>query len=167
MFILGPKKYIVFVVVLEDHGYDVIFNKQNAFLRHIATRQVKQIKVRVNNLYKIDVEDCVALRTKAEKVQSRDVNELWHIRLGHLHHGAFNIMQHITTCLPKGALEQHDTCKGYTLGKYIKATFHDWDIKAHNKDETLSKFVEFKALVEKEMGKKVKALRRDNGGEYM
>jgi len=35
------------------------------------------------------------------------------------------------------------------------------------KDETFSKFVKLKALVEKEMGKKVKALRRDNGGEYM
>jgi hypothetical protein len=29
------------------------------------------------------------------------------------------------------------------------------------------KFVEFKALVEKETGKKVKALRSDNGGEYV
>jgi len=30
------------------------------------------------------------------------------------------------------------------------------------KDETLSKFLEFKALVDKEMGMKVKALRSDN-----
>ena len=36
-----------------------------------------------------------------------------------------------------------------------------------NKDETFSKFVEFKALVEKETNKKVKALRRNNGGEYV
>ena len=35
------------------------------------------------------------------------------------------------------------------------------------KDETFSKFVEFKALVEKETGKKVKALRSDNGVEYI
>ena len=35
------------------------------------------------------------------------------------------------------------------------------------KDETLYKFVEFKALVEKETDKKVKALRRNNGGEYV
>ena len=34
------------------------------------------------------------------------------------------------------------------------------------KDEIFSKFVEFKALVEKETDKKVKALRRINGGEY-
>ncbi len=35
------------------------------------------------------------------------------------------------------------------------------------KSETYSKFCEFKALVEKESGKKVKALRSDNGGEYV
>ena len=34
------------------------------------------------------------------------------------------------------------------------------------KDQTFSKFFEFKALVEKETGMK-KALRIDNGGEYM
>ena len=36
-----------------------------------------------------------------------------------------------------------------------------------NKDETFSKFVEFKALLEKETGKKVKALKSDNEGEYV
>ena len=35
------------------------------------------------------------------------------------------------------------------------------------KSETLSKFCKFKALVEKELGKKVKALWSDNGGEYI
>jgi hypothetical protein len=35
------------------------------------------------------------------------------------------------------------------------------------KDQTFSKFCEFKALVEKESGKQVKALRSDNGGEYI
>ena len=33
------------------------------------------------------------------------------------------------------------------------------------KDQTFSKFCEFKALVEKELGKQVKALWSDNGGE--
>ena len=35
------------------------------------------------------------------------------------------------------------------------------------RSETFSKYCEFKALVEKESGKKVKALRSDNGGEYI
>jgi myosin-crossreactive antigen len=35
------------------------------------------------------------------------------------------------------------------------------------KDQTFSKLYEFKALVEKDSGKQVKALRSDNGGEYI
>ena len=76
IFILGLKKNFIFFEVLEDRGYDVIFSKENEFLRHIATRQVKQIRVHVKNSYKIDVEYCVALSTKVEKVQSLDVGEL-------------------------------------------------------------------------------------------
>jgi len=36
-------------------------------------------------------------------------------------------MQHIFTGLANGALEQQDTCKGCTMGKYTKATFNDKD----------------------------------------
>ena len=36
-----------------------------------------------------------------------------------------------------------------------------------NKDQTFSKFCEFKALVEKDIGRHVKAMRSDNGGEYI
>ena len=35
------------------------------------------------------------------------------------------------------------------------------------KEDIFSKVVEFKALVQKETCKKVKALKSDNGGEYM
>jgi transposase InsO family protein len=41
-----------------------------------------------------------------------------------------------------------------------------WIFFMQKKDQTLSKFCEFKAFVEKESGKQVKALRSDNGGEY-
>jgi transposase InsO family protein len=142
-------------------------------------------------------------------VVSRDEGELWHMRLGHIHHGALKIMQQISTRLPMGTLAQLDQCKGCTMGKYVKSTFHEkenhasvilerihtdvcgpfsvssttkhkyyvifvdefsckcWIFFMQKKDQTFSKFCEFKALVEKELGKKVKALRSDNGGEYI
>lgn len=93
MYVSGLKKNLVSCVMLVDHGYDVIFSKGKTFLCHIASGQVKQIGVRVKNLYKLDVEDFAALSTKAEKVQSRNIDELWHRRLGYLHHGALKIMQ--------------------------------------------------------------------------
>ena len=42
-----------------------------------------------------------------------------------------------------------------------------WIFFMRKKDEIFSKIVEFKALVEKEINKKVKALRSDNGGKYV
>ena len=42
-----------------------------------------------------------------------------------------------------------------------------WIFFLQKKDQLFSKFCEFKALVEKYTGKKVKALRSDNGGEYI
>ena len=65
---------------------------------------------------------------KAEGVVSQDEGELWHRRLGHLHHGALKILQQISTGLPKGTLAQSDQCKGCTLRKYVKTTFHEKEI---------------------------------------
>ena len=84
----------------------------------------------MKNLYKLGVDDCATLSMIAELVQSQDISELWHGQLGHLHHGALKIMQHISTRLPNGKLEQVDTCKGCTLGKYTKSSFHDRDSRA-------------------------------------
>jgi hypothetical protein len=72
----------------------------------------------------LEVDGCGAMIGKAEKVVSQDEGELWHRRLGHLHHGALKIMQQISTGIPRGTLSQLDQCKGCTLGKYVKSTFH-------------------------------------------
>jgi len=76
LFVLGLKKSLISVVILEDHGYDVIFNKGKTFLRHIAIGHVNNTEVCVKNRHNLDFEDCVALSTKEEKLQGRDVGEL-------------------------------------------------------------------------------------------
>ena len=129
-YVPGLKKNLVSIDMLEDKGYDVIFSKGKVFLRHIRTRHMKRIGIGVKNIYKLEVDDCAMLSSKAEVVQSQDVGELWHRRLGHLHHGALKIMQQISTGLPKGKREQTDTCKGCTLGKYAKASFQDRDSRS-------------------------------------
>ena len=45
-------------------------------------------------------------------------------------------------------------------------THYVWVYVLKHKDEVFSKFLEWKALVEKSSGKKVKVFRTDNGGEY-
>jgi hypothetical protein len=78
----------------------------------------------------LEVDGCNAMIGKPEKVVSQDDDELWHRRLGHLHHGALNIMQQISTRLPRGTLAKSDQCKGCTLGKYVKSTFHEKENRA-------------------------------------
>ena len=42
-YVLGMKKNLVSVTMLEEKGYDVVLSKGKVFLRHITMRQVKQI----------------------------------------------------------------------------------------------------------------------------
>ena len=66
MHVSGLKKNLVSVSMLEDCVYDVIFSEGKAFHRHICSIKVKRIGVQVKKLYKLDVEECVALSTKVE-----------------------------------------------------------------------------------------------------
>jgi len=104
MHVPGLKKNLIFVVMLEDKGYDVVFSKGKAFLHSKTTGETQKIGVRVRNLYQLHVDGCAAMACKAEGLVSRDDGEMWHRRLGHLHHGALKILQQITTGLPKGTL---------------------------------------------------------------
>eukprot|EP00253_Pinus_taeda_P024768 PITA_24768 len=117
-----------------------------------------------------------AIAGKAEGLVSHDDGELWHRRLGHLHHGALKILQQITTGLLKGTLAQSDQCKGCTLGKFVKATFYEKDNRASTILEIIHTNVcgpfsvastAKHSTSREDSGKKVKALRRDNGGEYI
>ena len=57
-------------------------------------------------------------------------------------------------------------------GSFYFLTFIDdfsrktWIYFLRHKSETFSKFKEFKALIEKQLGKSIKMLRSDGGGEY-
>ena len=92
MHVPGLKKNLISVAMLEDKGYDVVFNKGKAFLRSRAIGETRRIGVRVKNLYQLQVDGCAVMAGKAEGVVIQDEGELWHRRLGHLHHGALKIL---------------------------------------------------------------------------
>lgn len=70
--VLILKKNFV-LVSIEDKGYDFVFRKGMTYLKHSAIGHVKKIEVRINNLYKLEVDACVTLRNKEEGSQTRDV----------------------------------------------------------------------------------------------
>ena len=92
MHVPGLKKNLVLVAMLEERGYDIAFSDGKSFLRHKTMGKTKKILIRVKNLYKLEVDGCAAMVGKAEEVVSRDEGELWHRRLGHLHHGTLKIL---------------------------------------------------------------------------
>ena len=53
----------------------------------------------------------------------KDLNELWHKRMGHLHHGALIILRSTVTGVPDLSTEGDDVCRGCALGKYAKVAF--------------------------------------------
>ena len=53
----------------------------------------------------------------------RDLGELWHRRMGHIHHGALRLLREIVIGVPEVSTEHDDVCKGCLLGKFAKASF--------------------------------------------
>jgi len=73
LYVSSLKKSLASVATLEEKGYDVIFNKGKAYLKHIAFKCAKQIGVRMKNLYLLQVETDTTLSNKIGSMQSRDV----------------------------------------------------------------------------------------------
>jgi transposase InsO family protein len=202
------KKNLVSVSVLEHKGYEVFFRQGKVFIKPLNSRTPVQLGVRAKTLYRLQFETAAVVSRK-DIQQGRELAELWHRRMGHLHHRELKILGEIAIGQPPCSVDHHEVCKGCTLGKYAKTSFpirddrakgvlelihsdvcgpfsspslcgfryyvifiddhsrKTWIFLMKNKDEVLSRFVEFKALVEKQTSKKIKALRSDNGGEYI
>ena len=64
------------------------------------------------------VDDCTQ-----STIDSRDLCELWHRRMAHLHHGALPMPRQITIGVPDFSIGHYDVCRGCAMGKYIKAPF--------------------------------------------
>lgn len=64
MYVLGLEKNFISITLLEEKGYDIVFNKSKAFMKHVAIGKVKPIGVRLKNICKLEVDACVALSSK-------------------------------------------------------------------------------------------------------
>ena len=89
-----------------------------------------QIGIRSNRLYRLQLESPVALISNNG---DKDLNELWHRRMGHLHHGALIILGKTLSGVLELSTERDDVCKGCALGKYAKATFS----RSHNRGKSV------------------------------
>ena len=105
---------------LQRKGYDIFFIKEKVYVKHPSWKKKVQIGIRSNRLYRLQLESPMAL---IGSNGDKDLNELWHRIMGHLHHGALRIIKKTIIGVPYLSTERDDVCRGCALCKYAKTTF--------------------------------------------
>ena len=85
---------LISVSQLQDKQYDIHFVGKKVYVKHPSWKKEVQIGIRSNRLYRLQLESPMAL---IGNHGDRDWNELWHKRMGHLHHGALRILRSTVT----------------------------------------------------------------------
>ena len=104
LYVPGLKKSLVSVSSIEDRGFEVLFREGQVLLypKGGSITSAKVIGIRQGKLYRLVFEAIGALSCVTS---SRDLCELWHQRMGHLHHGALRILREISTGIPDFNIE--------------------------------------------------------------
>jgi hypothetical protein len=122
LYVLGLKKNLVSVSVIEERGYEVLFCDGQVLLypKGSSITLSKGIGTRHEKLYKLMFQPVRAL---IHTTKNSDLCELWNMRMVHLHHGALRVLREMVTRVLDFSSENHDLCKGCPLGKYTKNYF--------------------------------------------
>lgn len=80
---------LISVSQIQNRGYDFYFLGNRVYVKHPSWKKKAQIEVRNNILYKLQLESPMTL---VGNIDETDLNELWHRRMGHLHHGALRTL---------------------------------------------------------------------------
>jgi hypothetical protein len=120
LYVPGLKKNPLSISVMEDKGYEVNFRKGQVFIRPEGASPDTAVRIGVQdgNLYRLQGQPAQALLHTSESLC-----DLWHRRMGHLHHKALPLLRQMVTGLPEFSLDQQGVCKGCALGKNVKAAF--------------------------------------------
>jgi hypothetical protein len=126
----GMKKNLISVSTLQDRGLEVLFRGTEVLIypRGDSMDSGQVIGVREGDLYRLLFQPLHAL--VASSINSGQLCELWHRRMGHLHHGALGGLREIVTGVPQISIEQQDVCRGCVLGKFAKASFPSSDSRS-------------------------------------
>ncbi|KAA0050875.1 putative leucine-rich repeat receptor-like protein kinase [Cucumis melo var. makuwa] len=95
----------------------------------------------------------------------KDPNWIWHLRFGHLNFDGLRLLARKNMVKGLPYIKHPDQlCEGCLHGK--QSSRKTWVYFVKEKSEVFDMFKRFKALVEKESGYYIKALRSDRGGEF-
>ena len=111
---------LISLSVLQDRGYNVLFRGTHLLIKHKYWKSLITIRVRSGHLYRLQFDTPKALTRSSN---TRDLGELWHRRMGNIHHGALRLLCDMVTSVLEVSTEHDDVCKGCVLGKFVKESF--------------------------------------------
>jgi hypothetical protein len=105
LYVPGMKKNLISVSTLQDRGLEVTFRGSEVLIHpqgsSLASGQV--IGVREGKLFRLFFQPLHAL--SASNGNNRQLCELWHHRMAHLHHGALGGLREVVTGVPQIIIE--------------------------------------------------------------
>lgn len=125
LYVLGMKKKLISMYVMEEKGFGINFSRGQVLMhpKGDSITLAKVIGVRCGKLYKFSFHSVGALvssisgSTHTSTTNSRDLCELWHQRMMHMHHGALRVLWDITNGVPNFSVRHYEVCRGCALGK--------------------------------------------------
>jgi len=126
----GLGMNLLSVSQIQSKSYDIFFIKEKVYVKHPSWKKKVQIRIRSNRLYRLQLESPMAL---IGSNGDKDLDELWHRMMGHLHHRALRILRKTVIGVPNLSTERDDVCRGCALGKYAKAAFP----RSHNRAKSV------------------------------
>nr|KYP40635.1 Copia protein [Cajanus cajan] len=119
----GLKHSLLSVSQLCDKGFSESFDSQKCLIKHKNDKNVKIIGFRVNNVYKIKLENN---SNNSQCLMSKeDESWLWHKRMAHINIEHLNklISKDLVIGLPKIKFEKNKLCDACQKGKQVKVSF--------------------------------------------
>lgn len=118
LYVPGMKKNLISVSVMEEKGFDITFSRGQVLMhpKGASITSMKVIGVRSEKLYRFSFQSTGALVSSrsgsahTSTTNSRDLCELWHRRMAHMHHGALRVLREITTGVSDFNVEHYEVC---------------------------------------------------------
>eukprot|EP00253_Pinus_taeda_P027649 PITA_27649 len=158
LYVPDLKKNLVSIYMMEDKGFKVKFIDGKVCVWKRNPKDAFTLGFRVEGLYQVGGSSLGAM-TCDTSLQF----ELWHRIFSHLHYKALtDVRKMVTGMFPITSL------RGYLYYAFFVDDYSPktWIYFLTKKDELFKWFCSFKALVENQIGKKIKILRTDSGTEY-
>jgi hypothetical protein len=130
LYVPGMKKNLISVSTLQDRGLEVTFRGTEVLIHPWGSSPAlgQVIGVREGKLFRLIFQPLHALATSSDN--NRQLCELWHCRMAHLHHRALGGLREVVIGVPQINIEHQDVCRGCALGKFAKASFPSSDTRS-------------------------------------